>query len=136
MQPTLTRVSSVDSGRMPSSCSDASRESGLDKGATAVLTCATSPARLGLRTYEKHNKKENVCIFEMKDAPCERLVSGVLQLLVLTRTGFRINPQKVGVRQTYPSRLNASPGAYHCFKRENKHFRSGKQSHDKKTSKL
>lgn len=68
---------------MPSGCSDISWASGWDLGATAVLTCATSPARLGLRTSEKKNKKEKVCLFEKKDATYERLVSGVLKLLVL-----------------------------------------------------
>jgi hypothetical protein len=36
-----------------------------------------------LRTYEKNNKKSKLRLFEMKDAPYERLVSGVRQLLVL-----------------------------------------------------
>lgn len=81
MQEKLTRMGTVDCS-MPSGCSDISWASGWDLGATAVLTCATSPARLGLRTSEKKNKKKK-CVFSKKDAIYERLVSGVLKLLVL-----------------------------------------------------
>ena len=79
MQPIVTRVSSVDSGRMPSSCSDASRESGRDIGATAVLTCATSPAQ-NVTPKRKINRRKSAWALsssyrpeiEIENGPCRR----------------------------------------------------------------